>query len=232
MVTQKGTWSRGKWRKRKFTTDFLEAVVREGADELTLRADEKDTLRTFIDTTNVGERKDGNHRSWVKLWSLKKAKDKGANFYDLGSVQKIQTRSQVRLGFWAIHMKSPTTVRHAGTWVLCLKKTNNSGLDAHHKTSPAQPMSRKVKAAPTTPHHTVPRHFRFFVKRSSTQLRRALPTRKAEGRSKQVLSEGEQKKAFRRVGLCRHRLSSPERAEQSLQTVQSENSKADIVATI
>ena len=57
MVTQKGTWSRGKWRKRKFTTDFLEAGVREGAVELTLRADEKGTLRTFIDTTNVGEKR-------------------------------------------------------------------------------------------------------------------------------------------------------------------------------
>ena len=31
-------------------------------------------------------------RSALALWSLKEAKDKGLNFYDLGSVQKIQTR--------------------------------------------------------------------------------------------------------------------------------------------
>ena len=38
----------------KFTTDFPEAVVREGADELTLRAEEG-LLRTFADTTDVGD---------------------------------------------------------------------------------------------------------------------------------------------------------------------------------
>ena len=37
----------------KFTADFAEAVVGEGADELTLRADEEGALHTFIDTTNV-----------------------------------------------------------------------------------------------------------------------------------------------------------------------------------
>ena len=41
----------------KFTTDFLEAMVREGADELTLRAEEERMLRTFIDTTDVGDSK-------------------------------------------------------------------------------------------------------------------------------------------------------------------------------
>ena len=41
--------------KPKFTTDFREAVVREGADELTLRKEEEGMLRTFIDTTNVGD---------------------------------------------------------------------------------------------------------------------------------------------------------------------------------
>ena len=43
--------------KPKFTTDFPEAVVREGADEQTLRADGEGALRTFIDTTNVGDKK-------------------------------------------------------------------------------------------------------------------------------------------------------------------------------
>ena len=41
----------------KFTTDFPEAVAREGSDELTLRADEEGALRIFIDTTNVGDKK-------------------------------------------------------------------------------------------------------------------------------------------------------------------------------
>ena len=42
--------------KPKFTTDFLEAVVREGADELTLRTEAEGMLRTFTDTTDVGAR--------------------------------------------------------------------------------------------------------------------------------------------------------------------------------
>ena len=41
------------------------------------------------------------------LWALAEAKDKGKDVYDLGSVQKIQTRSQVRLYLWATHLKSP-----------------------------------------------------------------------------------------------------------------------------
>ena len=39
--------------KPKFTTDFPEAVVREGADELTLRTEEDGMLRTFLETTDV-----------------------------------------------------------------------------------------------------------------------------------------------------------------------------------
>ena len=45
--------------KPKFTTDFPEYVVREGADELTVRADEDGALRTFIDTPQCGEQKMG-----------------------------------------------------------------------------------------------------------------------------------------------------------------------------
>ena len=43
--------------KPKFTADFPGAVVREGADELTLRAHEEGVLRTFIDTSNVGDQR-------------------------------------------------------------------------------------------------------------------------------------------------------------------------------
>ena len=42
------------------------------------------------------------------LWSLKQAKDKGIDFYDLGSVQKIQTRPLSKVGSPATHLKSPT----------------------------------------------------------------------------------------------------------------------------
>ena len=48
--------------KPKFTTDFPEAVAREGADEPTLREHEEGALRSFIDTTNVG-----NKRLWTPL---------------------------------------------------------------------------------------------------------------------------------------------------------------------
>ena len=39
----------------KFTADFPEAVVREGAAELTLRRGEEGMLRTLIGTSNVGD---------------------------------------------------------------------------------------------------------------------------------------------------------------------------------
>ena len=51
--------------KPKFTTDLPEAMVREGADELTLRREETGMLRTFVDTTNVRD-VDGSHRSRVR----------------------------------------------------------------------------------------------------------------------------------------------------------------------
>ena len=38
-------------------TDFLRAVIREDADELTLRAHEESVLRTFVDTTNLRNKK-------------------------------------------------------------------------------------------------------------------------------------------------------------------------------
>ena len=42
------------------------------------------------------------------LWSFDRSNVKGIDFYDLGSVQEIQTRSQVSLDLWAIHLKSRT----------------------------------------------------------------------------------------------------------------------------
>ena len=40
--------------KLQFTTEFLEPVVREGVDELTLRREREGMLRTFLDTANAG----------------------------------------------------------------------------------------------------------------------------------------------------------------------------------
>ena len=45
--------------KPKFTTDFAEVVVREGADELTVRREDEGMLRSVIDTTNVGDSRVG-----------------------------------------------------------------------------------------------------------------------------------------------------------------------------
>ena len=120
--------------KPKFTTDFLEAVVREGTDELTLRADEgrydghlhrrrgggrqhvgaplvdeigTPSARPFSKVQAVKCKKSVENEKANALWSLKEAKDKGIDFYDLGSVQKSQTRPHVRLDLWAIHLWSP-----------------------------------------------------------------------------------------------------------------------------
>ena len=46
----------------QFTADFPEAVVREGADELTLRRGEEGTQRSFTNTTNAGD-----NRWWPPL---------------------------------------------------------------------------------------------------------------------------------------------------------------------
>ena len=46
-----------KVEKPKHTTVFRGAVIREGADELTLRAHEEGVLRTCIDTSNVGDQR-------------------------------------------------------------------------------------------------------------------------------------------------------------------------------
>ena len=47
--------------KPKFISDFPEAVVGEGADDV-LRGEEEGVLRTFIDTTNVGDSRRGSSR--------------------------------------------------------------------------------------------------------------------------------------------------------------------------
>ena len=49
----------------KFTIDIPE-VIREGADALTLRAEEEGMLRIFIDATDARETADGGLRSWMR----------------------------------------------------------------------------------------------------------------------------------------------------------------------
>ena len=41
--------------ENRVPTEFSGAVIWEGADELTLRAQEESVVRTFIDTSNVGD---------------------------------------------------------------------------------------------------------------------------------------------------------------------------------
>ena len=54
-------------------------------------------------------RKSGENKRPKHIGLFKDAEDKKECFFhDLGSVQKIQTRSQVRVGFWAIHLESPS----------------------------------------------------------------------------------------------------------------------------
>ena len=50
-------------------------------------------------------KKCGENKKTRALWSLKEAKDDG-KIHDLESLQKIHTRSQLRLALWAIHLKS------------------------------------------------------------------------------------------------------------------------------
>ena len=40
-------------KKPQFSEDFADAVIREGADELALGAEEVGALRTFIDTQHI-----------------------------------------------------------------------------------------------------------------------------------------------------------------------------------
>ena len=59
----------------KLTTDFPGGVIREVASDLTLRAHEQSELRTFIDTSNVGNKRwepptvDANP-PWQKRWKV------------------------------------------------------------------------------------------------------------------------------------------------------------------
>ena len=54
------------------TTAYPEAAIREGADELTLRADEVGTLKAFINVTTVSKT-DGSRR-WLIMTGMPSAK--------------------------------------------------------------------------------------------------------------------------------------------------------------
>ena len=53
-------------------------------------------------------KKSGEKKKAKALWSFTEAEDEGTDFYDLGVVQKIQTRPKVKLDLWAIHLRRPT----------------------------------------------------------------------------------------------------------------------------
>ena len=45
----------------------------------------------------VKSKKSGENKKANVLWSMKEAKDKGANFFDAGDEKEVQTRAQFRL---------------------------------------------------------------------------------------------------------------------------------------
>ena len=148
--------------KLKFTTAFTEAVVREGSDELTLRREEEGVLRTShrhhecgrqwgpppvdedwhatcqANIQGVGrsawETMFHNHQKLHKPVKRKTSRRQRNSFHDLGSVQKINSRSQVTLALCAIHLRSPTALADA------LKR-------ADQKCGPAQSPAASVASA-------------------------------------------------------------------------------------
>ena len=69
----------------------------------------------------VNLKKPGDNKKAKALWTLKGAKDKGTGYFDLSSVQQIETRSKVRLALWEIYMRSPTAALEEA-----LKRTEDS----------------------------------------------------------------------------------------------------------
>ena len=57
-------------------------------------------------------KKSGENEKAKALWSLREAKDKGIDFYDLGSVKQIQTRLRSPTGAWQTHWNVQS--KHAG----------------------------------------------------------------------------------------------------------------------
>ena len=100
--------------KPKFTADFPEAVVLEGADE-TLRREEG-MLRTYSDTTNVGE----GHRSWMRTgMQMCHAVYKGVDGQERETVEMHQ----------AINIKKPGVNQKSEDFVVNLRSPlgNESG---------------------------------------------------------------------------------------------------------
>ena len=47
----------------------------------------------------------GEKKKAKTLWASKEAKDQGLNYYDMGSAQQVQDRSQVRLEMFKAHSR-------------------------------------------------------------------------------------------------------------------------------
>ena len=102
--------------KPKFTTHFRGVVIWEGADELNWRVQEG-VLRSFIDTSNVGDKRwrcppvdvdagssaEGSTKNGRQkkerakaLWSMRDAKVNGKAYYVRSSERHIVTKNQPR----------------------------------------------------------------------------------------------------------------------------------------
>ena len=78
---------------RTGTPSICQAIFQgvEGAEWETMYSDHKELHKA------AKGKKSGDVKKAKALWSSKEARDKGRDCYDLGSVQQIRARSQVRL---------------------------------------------------------------------------------------------------------------------------------------
>ena len=100
-------------QKPQISDGFIKAAIREGADELTLRADEVDTQRTFTDTEhNEFEVRTAASlcglaklQTAKALWAMKPAWDRGEECYDPGHEEDVLGRTNTLLDLWEVHLK-------------------------------------------------------------------------------------------------------------------------------
>ena len=94
------------WRK-KISGDSSE-VLREGGDDLTLRAEESDSQKACTNVDHIHEKIGGGPR--LVLWAMKAAKERRDEFYDSARKENILGRKQTRLELWKEHIKDPIIV--------------------------------------------------------------------------------------------------------------------------
>ena len=117
--------------KPRFTTDFPGAVFWEGSNELTLRAQVEGVLRTFMDTTNVGNKIWG-FRQLTRTGTLS-ARPFSKESKDQIGLSSLYTHSLVARTFFCAQrahsvLRTSSCVSHTHAW---LKVKNKGLLHAH-----------------------------------------------------------------------------------------------------